>query len=300
MEFDFSQNINDSTKLKAILAEQKSRKQINDLPDSDFAYIEPGGKKVDGKTVPRSLRHLPIMDCAHVRNALARLSQTKISADAKAQALKKIKAAAKKCNIEVSESDAKNWEKIDTDELKRDDKKEKKEHHKDAVEDDKEKIKKLKKGKPSEKKSVEIHDLKKDIKYDKKKESQAMSDKQKAAKEKFLDMIKKKKGGDDEKESKDDDKKKSEASNPYNTWAPVNNLDREKQYVVNKNEADDERRDKKELKRDDTKEKKEHEKDAIKDDKKQIKDLKEDEKEDKKSLKKIEKSTAPMGCPECY
>ena len=80
MQFDFSKNINESAKLKTILAEQKSRKQINDLPDSDFAYIQPGGKKVDGKTVPRSLRHLPIMDCAHVRNALARLSQTKISA----------------------------------------------------------------------------------------------------------------------------------------------------------------------------------------------------------------------------
>ena len=82
MELDFSKRIKDSEELQQTLAEQKSRKQINDLPDSDFAYIEPGGKKVDGKTVPRSLRHLPIMDCAHVRNALARLSQTKISADA--------------------------------------------------------------------------------------------------------------------------------------------------------------------------------------------------------------------------
>lgn len=291
MELDFSKNINDSTKLEKILADQKSRKQINDLPDSDFAYIQPGGKKVDGKTVPRSLRHLPIMDCAHVRNALARLSQTKISAEAKAKALVKIKAAAKKCKIEVSESDAKDWEKIDTDELKRDTKKEKKEHHKDAVEDDDDKIKKLKKGKPSEKKSIEIHDLKKDIKYDKKKESQAVSDKQKAARDKFMEMIKKKKkkGGDKE-EDKDDDKKKDEkgeASSPYNTWGPVNNLDMEKEYapVSEKNQADDESLDKEELKRDDKKEKKEHEKDAIKDDEKQIKDLKKDEDEDEKDIK---------------
>ena len=49
------------------------------------------------------------------------------------------------------------------------DKKEKKEHEKDALKDDDSKIKKLKKGKPSEKKSVEIHDIKKDKKYDKKK-----------------------------------------------------------------------------------------------------------------------------------
>ena len=84
-----------------IEAKEMTRKSINDLPDSDFAYIEPGGKKVDGKTVPRSLRHLPIHDAAHVRNALARLSQTKISAEAKSKALKKIKSAAKKFDIEV-------------------------------------------------------------------------------------------------------------------------------------------------------------------------------------------------------
>ena len=89
-----------------IKAKQMTRESINDLPDSDFAYIAPGGKKVDGKTVPRSLRHLPIHDAAHVRNALARLSQTKISAEAKAKALKKIRSAAKKLGIKVSESKA--------------------------------------------------------------------------------------------------------------------------------------------------------------------------------------------------
>lgn len=87
-----------------IEAKEMTRKAINDLPDSDFAYIEPGGKKVDGKTVPRSLRHLPIHDAAHVRNALARLSQTKISAQAKSKALAKIKSAAKKFGVKVAES----------------------------------------------------------------------------------------------------------------------------------------------------------------------------------------------------
>tara|TARA_R100000458_G_C8245077_1_gene223228 strand:- start:516 stop:1190 length:675 start_codon:yes stop_codon:yes gene_type:complete len=82
-----------------------SSKQKNDLPDSDFAYIEPGGKKdAEGKTVPRSLRHLPINDAAHVRNALARLDQTDISPEAKKAALRKIKAAAKKFGIKVSAS----------------------------------------------------------------------------------------------------------------------------------------------------------------------------------------------------
>ena len=80
-----------------------SSKQKNDLPDSDFAYIQPGGKKdASGKTTPRSLRHLPIPDAAHVRNALARLDQTDISAEAKKAALRKIKAAAKRFDIKVS------------------------------------------------------------------------------------------------------------------------------------------------------------------------------------------------------
>ncbi len=63
---------------------------INDLPDSSFAYVEPGGEKDEGgKTVPRSKRHFPIKDkdgnCdpAHVRNALARLSQSEFGEKAK-------------------------------------------------------------------------------------------------------------------------------------------------------------------------------------------------------------------------
>lgn len=82
-----------------------SSKQKNDLPDSDFAYIQPGGKKdSEGKTTPRSLRHLPIPDAAHVRNALARLDQTDINPEAKKAALRKIKAAAKRFGIKVSAS----------------------------------------------------------------------------------------------------------------------------------------------------------------------------------------------------
>lgn len=88
-------------------AAKLSSKEKSNLPDSDFAYIQPGGKKdSEGKTVPRSLRHLPINDAAHVRNALARLDQTDISPEAKKAALKKIKAAAKKFGIKVSEASA--------------------------------------------------------------------------------------------------------------------------------------------------------------------------------------------------
>lgn len=66
---------------------------VNDLPDSAFLYIEDGGSKdSEGKTVPRSLRHLPVKnssgsyDAAHVRNAIARIPQMKgISGAKKAQ-----------------------------------------------------------------------------------------------------------------------------------------------------------------------------------------------------------------------
>jgi hypothetical protein len=76
-----------------------TRASINDLPDSDFAYIEPGGKKDDsGKTTPRSLRHFPIHDAAHVRNALARAPQSPFGA----KAMAKIHAAAKKMGIHMA------------------------------------------------------------------------------------------------------------------------------------------------------------------------------------------------------
>src|SRR4030043_1142087 len=67
---------------------------VNDLPDSSFAYIESGGEKKDGKTEPRSLRHLPYkdangnVDAAHCRNALARLSQVKGLSEEKETAIR--------------------------------------------------------------------------------------------------------------------------------------------------------------------------------------------------------------------
>ncbi|MCX6013513.1 MAG: hypothetical protein NTV30_08935 [Chloroflexi bacterium] len=56
---------------------------VNNLPDSAFAYIMPGGEKDnEDKTVPRALRKLPFkntngqVDLDHVRNAIARAPQT--------------------------------------------------------------------------------------------------------------------------------------------------------------------------------------------------------------------------------
>lgn len=89
------------TEPDAIERAEMTAKRINDLPDSAFAYIEPGGSKDEqGKTTPRSKRHFPIHDAAHVRNALARASQSPFGA----KAMPKIRAAAKKFGIDVGGS----------------------------------------------------------------------------------------------------------------------------------------------------------------------------------------------------
>jgi HK97 family phage prohead protease len=78
-----------------------STQSIDDLPDSDFAYIEPGGHKdSSGKTTPRSLRHFPIQDADHVRDALARAAQSPFGD----KALPAIKKAAKKFGIDAGGS----------------------------------------------------------------------------------------------------------------------------------------------------------------------------------------------------
>ena len=327
MELDFSKNIKDSSELQHMIAEQKTRKEIYDLPDSAFAHIEAGGRKVDGKTVPHSLRHFPVYNDASLASSLAAVAASSLSTDVKAKVYVDIEAKASAFGVEVDEemamaaerydgkkrseledsafldpkrrsfpvvscknvraavstwgmykgpmsfdefkrkltaranklgcasslpkawkdeSSAKDWDKIDKDELKHDNKKEKKEHYKDAVKDDQEHIKKLKKDekidkkKESEAKDWEktdkkelkrddkkekkehykdavkddkdhIKKLKKDEKIDEKKESEAATDKQKAARDAFMDMIKKKKGGDkDDKKSEDKDDKKSD------------------------------------------------------------------------------------------
>ena len=63
------------------------------LHDSSFAYIDDDGE-----------RHLPINDESHVRNAISRFDQTDFeSASSKHSAARKIVAAAKRHDIEVSD-----------------------------------------------------------------------------------------------------------------------------------------------------------------------------------------------------
>jgi phage head maturation protease len=72
---------------------------IDDLPDSDFAYIEPGGSRDgSGRTVPRDKRHFPLTDAAHVRDALSRAPQSPFGD----KAMPKIREAAKKFGVDVS------------------------------------------------------------------------------------------------------------------------------------------------------------------------------------------------------
>ena len=78
---------------------QISTADQNNLPDDAFAYIESGGRKdKSGKTVPRNLRHFPIHDAAHVRNALSRAPQSPFGD----KAMPKIRAAAQKFGIDVA------------------------------------------------------------------------------------------------------------------------------------------------------------------------------------------------------
>ena len=63
------------------------------LQSSQFAYVDSDGGE-----------HLPIHDESHIRNAMARFNQTEFeSIAAKERARKKIVAAAKKHDIEVSD-----------------------------------------------------------------------------------------------------------------------------------------------------------------------------------------------------
>lgn len=88
---------------------------VNDLPDSAFLYVESGGSKdSEGKTTPRSLRHFPYkdstgkVDLAHLRNALARIPQSSLSADVKARVIAKAEAIAKANGVGKSFEDEKN------------------------------------------------------------------------------------------------------------------------------------------------------------------------------------------------
>jgi len=82
---------------------------VNNLPDSSFLWIAPGGTKEDGKTMPRSLRYFPYKDASgtidlpHLRNAIARIPQAKhedLTPEKKASLQKKAQAILESANKE--------------------------------------------------------------------------------------------------------------------------------------------------------------------------------------------------------
>jgi uncharacterized protein DUF6582 len=74
---------------------QLDTEERNELTNQEYAWIEENGE-----------RHLPINDEAHVRNAIARFGQTEFDEPgAKQEAARRIVAAAKRYNIQVSSSD---------------------------------------------------------------------------------------------------------------------------------------------------------------------------------------------------
>ena len=80
---------------------------INDLADSAFLVIVPGGHKdAQGKTVPRSNRFFPVrnaagaLDVPHLRNALTRIPQAEtLTANQREQAMTKVKELAKQTTV---------------------------------------------------------------------------------------------------------------------------------------------------------------------------------------------------------
>jgi hypothetical protein len=106
---DFSGELN--LELKGLVDAWDSS-YVNNLPDSCFAYIEPDGKKdEEGKTVPRSLKHLPYknaqgeIDHDHLVNALARVSQSgTLPEGGKTAAKEKLCSAVRSWNSQHSDS----------------------------------------------------------------------------------------------------------------------------------------------------------------------------------------------------
>lgn len=93
----------------------------NDLPDSSFLLVEAGGEKdEEGKTVPRTLRHIPVrdedgkLDLAHVRNAIAQIPKLKIpgfTAEDKAKLQDKARALLEETKKKLTSQDADRIEK---------------------------------------------------------------------------------------------------------------------------------------------------------------------------------------------
>jgi hypothetical protein len=222
MELDFSKKINDSSELKGLLAAEQHRAEISVLPDSEFAYIEAGGR-IDGfnRTVPLTLRHFPILDEATINKSIASLITSRIPQGLKVEIFEKISLKAQKLGVVISESAMPPWlkEKDDkkSDDKKSDDKKsdDKKSDDKKS-DDDKDKKKESKAGLPP---WLEKNKKSDDKESDDKKSDDKKSDDKKSDDKKSDDKKSDDKKSDDKKESKGEDGK--EGKSVKKTTAPA-------------------------------------------------------------------------------
>ena len=101
MELDFSKNIQDSKDLGGIFQARKSQAHFNELPDSDFAYIEAGGKiDFNNRTVPRSLRHFPVSSKDEVIQSIKELEASSLSSGMQIAVFNNIHLRAEKLGME--------------------------------------------------------------------------------------------------------------------------------------------------------------------------------------------------------
>jgi hypothetical protein len=84
----------------------------NELPDSAFALILPGGQKDGtGNTVPRSMRKLPyknvrgVIDKAHLQTALSEVNKVGAPSNLKREALLKLLRATKAVGLDIQDND---------------------------------------------------------------------------------------------------------------------------------------------------------------------------------------------------
>lgn len=107
MELDFSKKIQDSSDLGSIFNKRKERARLNELSDSDFAYIEAGGKKDStGRTVPRTLRHFPMSSEDQINSSLESIASSSLNKDLKLKIFDKIESHATKTGIKIKKEKA--------------------------------------------------------------------------------------------------------------------------------------------------------------------------------------------------
>jgi len=190
MELDFSKNIQDSKDLGGIFQARKSQAHFNELPDSDFAYIEAGGKiDFNNRTVPRSLRHFPMSSKDEVAQSIKELEASSLSSGMQIAVFHNIHLRAEKLGME-SQAGLPPWLEKKSDDKKSDDKKSGDKKSGDKKSDDKK----------SEDKSDKKDESKAELSKDQKKLPPAI---QKSI------LEKQKKSGD--KDKKEDPKEESDA-----------------------------------------------------------------------------------------